>query len=276
MKSSSYRVVMITAMVLCVVVVGYYMATSSGVGASPVIAQVGPDTPAGPSVGEPTTAPSGHSTTPGSANGGPGFSGPVTTGPSSRPAPSDSPTGVGNASTDNSGRGNVPRPAWEEPPRPTDSSATHDAGASSAPRTHTVKAGETFQSIAKQYLGSENKWKEIAEANPKVDPTRLKIGQVLRVPEPKGAARTATTDHASSTTTDHSAAAPAERPAGSAKAHKIKQGDTLSSISKQYYGTTAHWKLIYNANKAKIGDDPDQLPDGIEITIPPAPAKKSN
>lgn len=268
MKSSSYRVVMITAMVLCVVVVGYYMATSGGVGAAPVIAQVGPDTPAGPSAGTPATTPSGGSSLPpGSAIGGP-----VTTGPSSRPAGSDPMTGGGSV---DSGRGGVPRSPWDEPPKPAD---TVRETASDAPKTHTVKAGDTFQSIAKQYLGSENKWKDIAEANPKVDPTRLKIGQVLRVPEGKGAAKPAPADRGASSTTDHGASpATGEHAAtGGGKSHKIKQGDTLSSISKQYYGTTAHWKLIYTANKSKIGDDPDRLPDGIELTIPPAPAKKSN
>jgi len=49
----------------------------------------------------------------------------------------------------------------------------------SAARTHIVQKGDTYYSIAKRYRVSSS---SLQAANPGVDPTRLKIGQRLRVP----------------------------------------------------------------------------------------------
>lgn len=48
--------------------------------------------------------------------------------------------------------------------------------------TYTVVAGDTLQKIAKQHYGSVNKWHRIADANPGVDPSRLRPGTTLVVP----------------------------------------------------------------------------------------------
>lgn len=54
------------------------------------------------------------------------------------------------------------------------------AGSASAPsRTHTVRAGETAGLIAKRY---GVKLSALLAANPNLEPRRLKVGQVLRVP----------------------------------------------------------------------------------------------
>lgn len=52
------------------------------------------------------------------------------------------------------------------------------------------------------------------------------------------------------------------------RSYTIKKGDTLQEISQKYYGTTKNWRRIYNANKAKIGSNPDKLTAGQKITIP--------
>jgi LysM repeat protein len=46
-------------------------------------------------------------------------------------------------------------------------------------RTHTVRSGDTFYKIAKQYRVSEAALKT---ANPRVDARRMQIGQVIQVP----------------------------------------------------------------------------------------------
>ncbi|MGD1000065.1 MAG: LysM peptidoglycan-binding domain-containing protein [Candidatus Brocadiia bacterium] len=56
------------------------------------------------------------------------------------------------------------------------------------------------------------------------------------------------------------------------KTYKVQHGDTLSSISEQFYKTTTKWKLIYDANKDKIGLDPGKLKDNMELEIPDAAA----
>lgn len=49
--------------------------------------------------------------------------------------------------------------------------------------------------------------------------------------------------------------------------HYVKDRETLSEIARQYYGRTAEWHTIYQANKAVI-DDPDNLSPGTRIEIP--------
>ncbi len=51
---------------------------------------------------------------------------------------------------------------------------------------HTVVAGDTLSKIAKQYLGSANKYPVIFEANKPMlkDPDKIYPGQVLRIPLP--------------------------------------------------------------------------------------------
>lgn len=45
-----------------------------------------------------------------------------------------------------------------------------------------VQKGDTLKAIARRELGSSERWKEIAELNPGVSPSKLSIGQVLRLP----------------------------------------------------------------------------------------------
>ncbi len=49
--------------------------------------------------------------------------------------------------------------------------------------------------------------------------------------------------------------------------YKVKKGQTLADISKDVYGTTKHWKRIYNANKSKI-KDPNKIYAGQVLNIP--------
>ncbi len=53
--------------------------------------------------------------------------------------------------------------------------------------------------------------------------------------------------------------------------HTVASGDNLSFISKQYYGSTAHWKVIYEENKAVIGDNPNLIRVGQVFKIPRLP-----
>lgn len=51
--------------------------------------------------------------------------------------------------------------------------------------------------------------------------------------------------------------------------HRVHASDTLATIAKQYYGNQGLWRLIYEANRALIGDDPNAIPIGAELVIPP-------
>jgi nucleoid-associated protein YgaU len=57
--------------------------------------------------------------------------------------------------------------------------------------------------------------------------------------------------------------------AGSAKMYTVKSGDTLSKISKQFYGNANDYMKIFNANRDKL-NDPDKIQPGQELKIPAA------
>jgi nucleoid-associated protein YgaU len=51
-----------------------------------------------------------------------------------------------------------------------------------APRTYAVKDGDTLYEIAKRELGASSRAKEIADLNGIADASKLKLGQVLKLP----------------------------------------------------------------------------------------------
>lgn len=53
--------------------------------------------------------------------------------------------------------------------------------------------------------------------------------------------------------------------------HRVNAADTLATIAKQYYGNQGLWRLLYAANRELIGDDPNAIPIGAELVIPPPP-----
>jgi len=55
----------------------------------------------------------------------------------------------------------------------------------------------------------------------------------------------------------------------SVQTYTVKAGDTLSKISKQFYGSTTDYMRIFDANKDQL-KDPDQINVGQELKIPPA------
>jgi nucleoid-associated protein YgaU len=67
--------------------------------------------------------------------------------------------------------------------------------------------------------------------------------------------------------------------------YTVQPGDTLSIIAQKFYGdgSEASWRKIYEANRAVIGNDPNQLQAGMVLVIPggnqpqpnPSPSKGS-
>ncbi len=55
--------------------------------------------------------------------------------------------------------------------------------------------------------------------------------------------------------------------------HVWTKEDTYASLAQKYYGRfdEPHWRLIYEHNKAIIGDHPNAIRVGLEIEIPPLP-----
>lgn len=134
------------------------------------------------------------------------------------------------------------------------------------PDTHTIVSGDTLGSLAKKYLGKESRWPEIAQLNPNLDPTNLKIGQVVKLP--------ATATHSSSSTYSSNPLDPPSEISmpSNAQSHTVREGDTFWTIAEQYYGSGAHWQSIYRANRQVVGANPDRLSTGMKLIIPPKPA----
>ena len=55
--------------------------------------------------------------------------------------------------------------------------------------------------------------------------------------------------------------------ASAAKTYTVKAGDTLSKISKQFYGNASDYMKIFEANRDKL-QDPDKIQPGQELKIP--------
>ncbi|NNM26978.1 MAG: LysM peptidoglycan-binding domain-containing protein, partial [Phycisphaerales bacterium] len=126
---------------------------------------------------------------------------------------------------------------------------TQPAEPAPATTTYVVREGDTLSDIARVRLGSEQRWEAIARLNPGLDPARLQIGQQLILPASAAVADRATTPVAG-------------------RAYVVAAGDSLSSIARSVYGTTAAWDRIYDANRGVIGSDPHALEVGMRLVLP--------
>jgi nucleoid-associated protein YgaU len=52
-----------------------------------------------------------------------------------------------------------------------------------------------------------------------------------------------------------------------ARTYQVQPGDSLSKISKQFYGDANKYMKIFEANKDKM-TDPDHVKAGVELIIP--------
>jgi nucleoid-associated protein YgaU len=138
--------------------------------------------------------------------------------------------------------------------------AASPAGAAPAPvekaGTYVVKRGDTPATIAREHLGDAARWPEIARANPGLDARSLQIGQVLRLPD-KTAPRAAT--------------GAAQTTVAPLAVHRVAQGDTLYRLAAKYYGDSARWKLIQDANPGLPGGGVKELRLDSELIIPALP-----
>jgi nucleoid-associated protein YgaU len=56
------------------------------------------------------------------------------------------------------------------------------------------------------------------------------------------------------------------------QSYTVEPGDSMLSISEQFYGDVTQWRRIYDANREVIGDNPDALKPGMVLRIPPPPS----
>jgi hypothetical protein len=120
---------------------------------------------------------------------------------------------------------------------------------------HTVRwSGESMSLIARWYTGSSKNWRKLAKANPRINPNRIKKGNVIVIPTKLLKTREPLPQKI------------AARYTANYFAYTVKQdGAKMAVIANWYTGKATNWKVIAKANP-KL--NPDNLVAGNEIYIP--------
>lgn len=145
-----------------------------------------------------------------------------------------------------------PQPEVVTPPQPFTPQPPAAETAGLGFSEHTIAKGESFYTLGKKYNVG---FKAIADANPGINPNRLKIGDKVKIP-PAKAAGTASLSAPSVAAGE-----------SSTKVYTVKSGDNLLKIAK-IYGVTA--KQLRSENNLRT----DQIKVGQKLKIPvkaPAP-----
>ncbi len=155
-------------------------------------------------------------------------------------------------------------------------SGTSTRPATTGPRQTTVQTGETLSHVAQRELGRASRWREIAALNPEIDPNRVVVGQVLRLPEGEAvaAAPASSASPAASPTATRAAGQgtpPATGSSGSAPAAsgartvQVASGDSLWRIAERELGDGNRFREIAALNP---GVDPNRLAAGTRLVLP--------
>ena len=130
---------------------------------------------------------------------------------------------------------------------------------------HTIAKGESFYTLGKKYNVG---YKAIADANPGINPTRLKIGDKVKIPPAKtpGAA-----------SLNGAAATIGGSGDGGTKTYKVKSGDNLMKIANSFGVTVKQVRAANNlkTDQIKVGQTlkiPAKVPPTALETVPPVPA----
>jgi len=139
-------------------------------------------------------------------------------------------------------------------------------------RTHRVRDGDTLSSLAHDYLGSSKRYLEIYEANRDLldTPDLLPIGAELRLPSADEVARQTPREppvEPPLSPLTPRPEAPSPPPPGVKRTYRVKAGDTLVAIARQFYGDGERYQEIYEANRQRL-KVPNDLREGLVLDIP--------
>lgn len=126
-------------------------------------------------------------------------------------------------------------------------SGTEIATAGEVQPHHMVQRGDNLWNIAKDHLGSGQRWTEIYDLNKDAigsNPDLIYSGTDLKLP---GGA-----DSIASNTSNY----------------LVKPGDNLWNIARDHLGGGKNWHSIYDQNAATIGSNPDLIQPGQNLAIP--------
>jgi len=177
----------------------------------------------------------------------------------------------------NDGNGNSPGSAnGADSLKPTGSTTTGGGRSSPAsggtPRSHVIQKGETFASISRTVYGDGRYYLQIQKANPGLEPSALKPGTRINLPElaSAGESRTASRSSHGAQSGSNGAASIDHK-----SQYKVESGDSLYKIAEKLYGDGTKMDSLYEANKQTIGPDPRKLKLGMILKLPEQPTVAS-
>jgi len=125
---------------------------------------------------------------------------------------------------------------------------------------HHVQPGDTFETLARAYYGSSRYVEFLMRANPNIDPSRMRVGTMVRIP--------ALSSKKNRAATPASAAARGSRPSPMARRYEVQPGDSFYRIAEKQLGDAGRWKELFELNKNVVGRDPSRLKVGQVLTLP--------
>ena len=166
--------------------------------------------------------------------------------PEPRSQPANAP--AGNATP---GPANPVAVANNEPPKV----ARTEVAPPATKATYKVKAGDTFDSIARTQLGDVRRVRDIQRLNPSVKPEKMAVGTVLELPAAKAVDADA----------NKAPAAAVVATADGARLYAIRKGDTFERVARLELGSTKRVNEIKQLNPSV---DPTKLQLGHQIKLP--------
>jgi nucleoid-associated protein YgaU len=148
--------------------------------------------------------------------------------------------------------------------------------------THRVRSGDTLSSIARRYLGSSERYREIYLANREVlgNPDRLVAGTELKIPmsgnePPPAPAPPPPLPKAMYNVSAADTMVPIPQgtwrrsdPARLAqRIYAVRANDTLAGIALQFYGDARRYNELFEANRHQMRW-PDDMHEGMILVIP--------
>jgi nucleoid-associated protein YgaU len=201
--------------------------------------------------------------------------------------PADSPA-AGPAQYPNAVAVPSPSPAVRAAAAPKSSPAAQGAATSTTKKSGAAPAANSSATTAAQgspqpaKLGATPKASPIPQQKPAAPAVTATPAAAAPTAGAQGTAeqhQAAPTTGAQGTAEQHQAA-PTAGAQGTAEQHQaasaarsdqtytVVDGDTLPSIAAQFYGDANRWTVIFSANRATIGDDPNLVHAGMQLTIP--------
>ncbi len=134
-------------------------------------------------------------------------------------------------------------------------------------RIYEVRPMDTLSGIAQSELGSSKAWRQLVEANPGIDPNRLRVGMKIRIPGSESAPKAP-----SRKTDDASRIAKSETSRDAelqvdTRFYLVGAGETLTEIAQAELGTTKRWKELYELNRDRLASA-DRLIAGQRLRLP--------